>query len=353
MIAKELQQIQDDLKAHGKESLSKNDLTSSSSGELKPDGKGSGTKSELTEGTETLPTEEQIMEKLGLNDVHCQVSENLPLQAHEDEQWYVNKKTKNNENISDDERHVANGYDAVVDTGKQGEESSISGKGVSSSGHNTVNGTNRSTQRLSEDNGLVTQGLEQEIEDPGYDNKLTVIEFLKQEYERNPKMSLIGAHGTPVKKPMGKGVEGKLSEKSLFQHRAASDTNLISSIDKASSSSGSNQSQDCQSGNSTLKTRVSSSFSFPELSKYSDLDRPKLVTQIGHSTLRYFIDIFDHQYLTLFCEFLHVFKPFIPRTFFVLCAYFLILVLLPFLPTLLSRLYMHGEEVFKRNELEM
>ncbi|XP_048763051.2 protein FAM135A-like isoform X3 [Ostrea edulis] len=291
MIAKELQQIQDDLKAHGKESLSKNDLTSSSSGELKPEGKGSGVKSDVTtsSGTETLPSEDQIIEKLGLNDVHCHVSENLPLQAHEDEQWYINKKTKNNENISDDERHVANGYDAEVDTEKEGEESGISMREISSSGQKAVNGTKRSTQSLSEDGSLVTQGSEQEVEDPGYDNKLTVIEFLKQEYEKNPKMSLIGAHGSPLRKPVGKvmSLEGKVSEKSLSQHRAASDTNIISSIDKASSSSGSHQSHDSDSGNSTLKTRVSSSFSFPELFKYSDLDRPKLVTQIGHSTLSF------------------------------------------------------------------
>ncbi|XP_061191919.1 protein FAM135A-like isoform X2 [Saccostrea echinata] len=292
LIAKELQQIQDDLKAHGKESLSKNDLTSSGSGELKPEGRDSGIKSDLTlssgVGTGVL-SEEQISEKLGLNDVQCSVNDSLPVEEHEDKQWYINKGAKNNDDLSDDERHVDNGYDAVVDAQKDVEESRSSQKVVMRSGQKVVNGTYSPTPSLSKDSGIITQGSDLEFEDPGYDEKLTVIEFLKQEYGRIPNMSSMGAHGSPYRNPLGKmkSLEGKLKEKSLSQHRAVSDTNIISSIDKASSSSGSNQSHDLESAKSSLKTRVSASYSFPELSKYSDNDRPKLVTQIGHSTLSF------------------------------------------------------------------
>lgn len=170
---------------------------------------------------------------------------------------------------------------------------------MSPPGNKAVNGSNRYTQSLSRDSGIVVQGSNHE--EPGYDKKLTVIEFLKQEYDRIPKSS-IGPHGgSPSKRPLGKmmSVEGKLKEKSLFQHRAASDTNLISSIDRVSSPPDSMQSHDSESAYSSHKTRVSSSFSYPELSKYSDHDRPKLVTQIGHSTLRYNSMACDHQYLVL------------------------------------------------------
>ncbi|XP_062568167.1 protein FAM135A-like isoform X2 [Saccostrea cucullata] len=291
LIAKELQQIQDELKAHGKESVSKNDLTSSSSGELKPEGRDSGIKSDLTlsSGLGTgVPSEEQIMEKLGLNDVQCSVNDSLPVEEHEDKQWYINKGAKNDDH-NDDERHVDNGYDAAVDAQKDVVESGTSQKVVLRSGQRVVNGTNSPTQSLSKDSGILTQGSDLEYQDPGYDEKLTVIEFLKQEYGRIPNLSSMGAHGSPYNNPVGKmkSVEGKLKEKSLSQHRAVSDTNIISSIDKASSSSVSNQSHDLESAKSSLKTRVSASYSFPELSKYLDNDRPKLVTQIGHSTLSF------------------------------------------------------------------
>lgn len=302
LLSKELQQIQDDLRPHGKDS--KNDLTSESlGGDGKSEDRDSGIKSDsnLNSGEETtsLLSEEQVMEKLGLHDVKCTVNDHLPVEAHEDEQWYVNKTEKNDDNVSDDESHVANGHDALVDTHKDGEEPD-SPPEVLPPSNKAVNGSNRYTQSLSRDSGIVVQGSNHE--EPGYDKKLTVIEFLKQEYDRIPKSS-IGPHGgSPSKRPLGKmmSVEGKLKEKSLFQHRAASDTNLISSIDRVSSPPNSMQSHDSESANSSHKTRVSSSYSYPELSKYSDHDRPKLVTQIGHSTLRYHSMACDHQYLVLF-----------------------------------------------------
>nr|XP_022313926.1 protein FAM135B-like isoform X7 [Crassostrea virginica] len=170
MIAKELQQIQDDLKAHGKESLSKNDLTSSDSEEVKPKERDSGIRSDSIpnsgEETTSILSEEQIMEKLGLHDVECTVNDNLPVQAHEDEQWYVNKKEKNNENVSDDERHVANGYDAVVDTLKDGEEDSTHVTEEMPLVEKAVNGTARYNHSLSRDSGFSSQGINHE--EPGF-----------------------------------------------------------------------------------------------------------------------------------------------------------------------------------------
>ncbi|XP_065923346.1 protein FAM135A isoform X7 [Magallana gigas] len=169
LLAKELQQIQDDLRPHGKDS--KNDLTSESlGGDGKSDDRDSGIKSDsnLNSGEETssLLSEEQVMEKLGLNDVKCTVNDHLPVEAHEDEEWYVNKKEKNNDNVSDDDRHVPNGHDAVVDTHKDGEEPNSPQKEVSPPGNKAVNGSNRYTQSLSRDSGIVVQGSNHE--EPGF-----------------------------------------------------------------------------------------------------------------------------------------------------------------------------------------
>ncbi|XP_052686477.1 protein FAM135B-like isoform X6 [Crassostrea angulata] len=169
LLAKELQQIQDDLRPHGKDS--KNDLTSESlGGDGKSDDRDSGIKSDsnLNSGEETssLLSEEQVMEKLGLNDVKCTVNDHLPVEAHEDEEWYVNKKEKNNDNVSDDDRHVPNGHDAVVDTHKDGEEPDSPQKEVSPPGNKAVNGSNRYTQSLSRDSGIVVQGSNHE--EPGF-----------------------------------------------------------------------------------------------------------------------------------------------------------------------------------------
>lgn len=66
------------------------------------------------------------MEKFGLNDVKCIVNDYLLVEVYEDEEWYVNKKEKNNDNVSDDDRYVFNGYDVVVDIYKDGEEFDLS-----------------------------------------------------------------------------------------------------------------------------------------------------------------------------------------------------------------------------------
>ncbi|XP_061191920.1 protein FAM135A-like isoform X3 [Saccostrea echinata] len=198
LIAKELQQIQDDLKAHGKESLSKNDLTSSGSGELKPEGRDSGIKSDLTlssgVGTGVL-SEEQISEKLGLNDVQCSVNDSLPVEEHEDKQWYINKGAKNNDDLSDDERHVDNGYDAVVDAQKDVEESRSSQKVVMRSGQKVVNGTYSPTPSLSKDSGIITQGSDLEFEDPGFvklrEQLKTEMQYHGQLYSECPTLASI------------------------------------------------------------------------------------------------------------------------------------------------------------------
>ncbi|XP_062568170.1 protein FAM135B-like isoform X5 [Saccostrea cucullata] len=197
LIAKELQQIQDELKAHGKESVSKNDLTSSSSGELKPEGRDSGIKSDLTlsSGLGTgVPSEEQIMEKLGLNDVQCSVNDSLPVEEHEDKQWYINKGAKNDDH-NDDERHVDNGYDAAVDAQKDVVESGTSQKVVLRSGQRVVNGTNSPTQSLSKDSGILTQGSDLEYQDPGFvklrEQLKTEMQYHGQLYSECPSLASI------------------------------------------------------------------------------------------------------------------------------------------------------------------
>lgn len=83
------------------------------------------------------------MEKFGFNDVKCIVNDYLLVEVYEEEEWYVNKKEKNNDNVSDDDRYVFNGYDVVVDIYKDGEEFDLLQKEVLLLGNKAVNGSNR------------------------------------------------------------------------------------------------------------------------------------------------------------------------------------------------------------------
>ncbi|KAK3090321.1 hypothetical protein FSP39_010936 [Pinctada imbricata] len=237
-----------------------------------------------------------IVEKLGLSENNersvdeksFNLLENVENDANEDESWYVTSNMEANEDLSDDETHVANGYDPVIekqtqrmiqnsscnDSSKIASKSSYKGAGLSKDRQALlVEGKDGSTPSLSKDSGIIIQGSEES--DSGGDEKVTIIEFLRQEYGKNPNM---------IKKA---GNSQEKSDGSLSHQRAASDTNLFTGVE-SSSSSGSVQTMVSEPQSHSLKkSGVPSSFSFPELSKYSDSDRPLLVTQIPHSTLSF------------------------------------------------------------------
>lgn len=252
-------------------------------------------------------------------DVYSSLADDITKALNEDDNWFVASNITEDDDLSDDETCVANGYDEFLEKSCQENSSNEqnksenlalrksssssqltnqpqssqlskhlndSGSGSRSSNtsnesdvlkKNTDECTGGSTPSLSKDSGIITQGSDSS--DNGFDERLTVIEFLKEEFHKNPKSvcSLISDDSCDI---------STLTSSSLVQHRASSDTNILKSID-SSSSSGSVQTlvSDSLTQNSMSRS-VMSSYSYPELSKYASEDRPKLVTQIGHSTLR-------------------------------------------------------------------
>lgn len=228
---------------------------------------------------------------------------------NENESWYVTSDVTNDEDESDDETCVANGYDEFLDSAcginsesdsfslPQDSSNSVSGEtrrasdgnpqsdqspklGISTRDSEPVGpGEKGSTPSLSKDSGIIT--LDSEESDLGEDkDKMTVIEFLRTEY---------GAGTVPkaAETPVRLSQRISLSTTTQHQQRAASDTNLYQSVGTPTSSTGSADTVVCDTPDLAAQRPVVSSFSFPELSKYADNDRPKLVTQVGFSTLRY------------------------------------------------------------------
>ncbi|XP_060077402.1 protein FAM135A-like [Ylistrum balloti] len=202
---------------------------------------------------------------------------------NENESWYVTSNDTNNDDQSDDETCVANGYDEFLENVCSSESKNNSSNIPQDKDSFDKGMEEGSTPSLSKDSGIITQ--ESEESDLGED-KMTVIEFLRTEYG-----------GTLMGKGLGPGAPIRLSQRmslsttTQHQQRAASDTNIHQSAGTPTSSSGSVDTVVCEapesSSNEVMSRPVVSSFSFPELSKYADNDRPKLVTQVGFSTLSF------------------------------------------------------------------
>ncbi|KAJ8306008.1 hypothetical protein KUTeg_016553 [Tegillarca granosa] len=254
--------------------------------------------------------------------VYSSLADDITKALNEDDNWFVTSNIAADDDISDDETCIANGYDEFLEKSchenssteqnkaenltlhKSSSSSQINNQpqlsqvskhlNDSGSGSHSSNTSNEidvlkkstedcaaggSTPSLSKDSGIITQGSDSS--DNGFDERLTVIEFLKEEFQKNPKSvcSLISDDSCDI--------SALATSSSLVQHRASSDTNILKSID-SSSSSGSVQTLVSDSlTQNTMSRSVMSSFSYPELSKYALEDRPKLVTQIGHSTLSF------------------------------------------------------------------
>ena len=233
-----------------------------------------------------------IVEKLGLNE-NCELSDgkkSLDLfrdagkDSNVDENWYVNSNLEADEDLSDDETHVANGYDPELEKRTMANSGNVRTLDSDPSTSAAVSrgavqdlsaeGAGGSTPSLSKDSGIIIQGSEES--DSGGDEKITIVEFLKQEYGKISNKTNLGVLQS----------QGTQDVKEMSHHRAASDTNLFTGVE-SSSSSGSVHTLVCDThSNHSVKGGVMSSHSFPELAKYTDNDRPLLVTQVAHSTLR-------------------------------------------------------------------
>ncbi|XP_069128609.1 protein FAM135A-like [Argopecten irradians] len=231
---------------------------------------------------------------------------------NENESWYVTSNATDNDDQSDDETCVANGFDkflenpctlesannssnipqeqdSFVDSARLGIRKVSEGnpqpdlsQQLGARARDCEGMEEGSTPSLSKDSGIITQ--ESEESDLG-ENKMTVIEFLRTEYG-----GAFAAKGIGPGAPIRLSQRMSLSTTTQHQQRAASDTNIHQSAGTPTSSSGSVDTVVCEApepSNEVVSRPVVSSFSFPELSKYADNDRPKLVTQVGFSTLSF------------------------------------------------------------------
>ena len=106
----------------------------------------------------------------------------------------------------------------------------------------------------------------------GSEGRMTVVEFLKYEYDKKGAKTVINESRVTHMH--------SVSTTNQHQVRASSEENL-----HTKSEEGEEPVSDTTENTQTSPT-VHSSVSFPELSKYLDIDRPRLVTQVAFNTLR-------------------------------------------------------------------
>lgn len=138
-----------------------------------------------------------------------------------------------------------------------------------------------STVSLSRDSGILTQ----DSDDSGAtkhsnsypEDRVTVIELLKEEYAKSEITK-----GVVDSSKVRVVVDMSLNSNTSYQ-KASSDSNLCRQT-LSKSSAGNKETEESQAAGSRL---MSSSSSFPELSKLSDHERPpQLVTEVGHNMVR-------------------------------------------------------------------
>ncbi|KAK7501141.1 hypothetical protein BaRGS_00007626 [Batillaria attramentaria] len=109
------------------------------------------------------------------------------------------------------------------------------------------------------------------------DRKITVIELLREEYERSQREK--SASGPP-------SMEGS----PVHCHRASSDTDILRNLENAElarqrASEKLFKRPVTASGAARERSRLSTSSSYPELSRWADHDQPRLVSVVGSSTV--------------------------------------------------------------------
>lgn len=180
--------------------------------------------------------------------------------------WYVKSDVRQNDDVSDDETCVANGYDDILEKNDFSSETKVPNNRVEKLVQELGMGDN-SNPCLSKDSGIITQ--DSDDSDHEHD-KITVAEFLRNEYIRLKQVSDKTNSSTDRSDQTSSD-----TTLSLSQHRASSDSNIIKSLESSTSSV-----------QITENKGVHPSKSFPELLSHAHNDAPRLVSQIGHATLR-------------------------------------------------------------------
>nr|KAG5709617.1 hypothetical protein BaRGS_001667 [Batillaria attramentaria] len=122
------------------------------------------------------------------------------------------------------------------------------------------------------------------------DRKITVIELLREEYERSQREK--SASGPP-------SMEGS----PVHCHRASSDTDILRNLENAElarqrASEKLFKRPVTASGAARERSRLSTSSSYPELSRWADHDQPRLVSVVGSSTVN-FVNLRESMKLSL------------------------------------------------------
>lgn len=188
------------------------------------------------------------------------------------EDWYVKSDVKGNDDESDDGTCVANGYDEILE--KNDTEVEVNGKNPKSVVNSTINRltkecANGSTPSLSKDSGIITQ----DSDDSEHEDKMTVAEFLRDEYLRLKNSS----ESTQSSTDTCKSDQSLVDQALINQHKFSSDSNIVKSLESSTSS------------NQNLSSETKGfhpSKSYPELLSHLHNESPRLVSQIGHATLR-------------------------------------------------------------------
>ncbi|XP_041358704.1 protein FAM135A-like [Gigantopelta aegis] len=195
------------------------------------------------------------------------------------------------DDVSDDETHIANGYDEFLESHCRMESNSMTTSNVNPSQQvsqqDVVISFSSSGERSPESTILRGNGEGKRHSIPeNTDSKLTILELLKEEYAKSHPDDKI-----------------KLSEENLHMvdlpsrgtfgcHRASSDTDLIKNMEEEERRECNKHcSMALRNADGLQKSRarlLSSSSSYPELSqRYADSTTPKLVSVIGHNTVNF------------------------------------------------------------------
>ena len=246
------------------------------------------------EGQVTADAEGGVEDALSLSGVDCNVNQ-------------ASREISTGVEI-DDDTHVENGYDEASEGGVQSASVANVDSGVklssdvTSSTCDNISLSSQSAHTMSRESGIVSdvpaasQDISQDelardtssatltdaddFKAPSSERKVTVIELLREEYERLQLEK--SASGPP-----------SVQASPVHCHRASSDTDIIRNLEH-STMAGQRASENLFTRPKTAlgvhreRSRLSTSSSYPELSRWVEQSEqvPKLVSVVGHSTVK-------------------------------------------------------------------
>ncbi|XP_076093323.1 protein FAM135A-like isoform X3 [Mytilus galloprovincialis] len=231
---------------------------------------------DINSATGEISNENNSLSKIDEQSSCSKLANDITQALKKKEDWFIRSDVEENDDQSDDGTCVANGYDNILENYNKNDQTEAK-KPVNSTVHKLSKGsdqTNESTPSLSKDSGIITQDSDESEHEQ--EEKMTVAEFLRDEYLRlrnSSESKSVSTDNTNSTKPDNSTEEAA----SIAHHRAASDSNIVKSLESSTTS--------IQNSSSESKG-FHPSKSYPELLSHLN-DSPKLVSQIGHATLSF------------------------------------------------------------------